>query len=59
MDFLLTLVLLYLAYRFFYKGRVLDRGDRHEPPARQRDEDRRRPPADDDEGEYTDYEEVK
>ncbi len=59
MDLLLTLVLIYLAYRFFYKGRVLDRGDRHEPPRHRRDEDYHRPPDEDDEGEYTDYEEVK
>lgn len=59
MDFLLTLVVLYLVYRFVYKGRLLDRGPRNEAPPRRREDAHRTPPADDDEGEYTDYEEVK
>lgn len=59
MDFLITVVLLYLAYRFFYKGKVLDRGRHPEPPRREPPAENRRAEDDDEDGEYTDYEEIK
>jgi hypothetical protein len=59
MDLIITLVLLYLAYRFFYKGKVLDRGRHPDPPHQDPPVKNNRSHGTDDEGEYTDYEEVK